>query len=89
LNNIPEPLKSVLRDYCHVEWFEIDELTGDVANRCQAFDAEALQTQFREAISSGDIPFLEINDLTSNEFESAAAAKAWLEDIYRHAFARR
>lgn len=77
----------MLRDYCHVESFEIDELSVDVANRCRAFDTDALQTQFREAIFSEDVPFLEINDLTANEFESAAVARVWLEDIYRHAFA--
>jgi len=67
LNKIPEPLKSVLSGYCHVEWFEIDELFVGVAKRCKAFDTESLEVQFREAISSEDIPLLEINDLTSNE----------------------
>ncbi len=34
-NEIPEPLRTVMRDYLHVEWYEIHELAADVKSQDQ------------------------------------------------------
>lgn len=86
--NIPEPMQSVLRDYCHVEWYEVDELAADVKNQRRTFDVEVLRAQLLAAISAKEIPFVEINNLTSNEFGSAEEGRIWLGDIYRRVFAQ-
>lgn len=86
MTNIPEPMQTVLRDYCHVEWYEVDELAADLKNKHQTFDVEPLQAQLQEIISAKEIPFVEINSLTSNEFCSAEEARIWLQEIYRRVF---
>jgi hypothetical protein len=83
---LPEPIKSVLRDYCHVEWYEVDELAGDVQSECQKFDVTKLKEQFESLIASSEDYSLQINQLTSNEFESEDDVKIWLRDIYKIIF---
>ena len=70
MREFPEPIKSVLRDYCHVEWYEVDELADEVQAGCQKFDVEKLKLQFEALVNSGDDYSHKINQLTSNEFES-------------------
>lgn len=86
MNELPEPIKSILRDYCHVEWFEIDELADDIRNGSKKFDVGELKSQFESLISTSiDITQL-VNSLTSNEFDSMDEVQAWLGDIYREVF---
>ncbi|MFZ6642588.1 hypothetical protein ACO0LL_22890 [Undibacterium sp. TC4M20W] len=86
MNELPEPIKSILRDYCHIEWFEIDELADEVRNGSKKFDVKELKSQFESMISTtADITQL-VNFLTFNEFESMDEVRVWLDDIYKLVF---
>ncbi|WP_426336028.1 hypothetical protein ACN9MY_20055 [Pseudoduganella sp. R-31] len=86
MNELPEPIRSVLRDYCHVEWFEVDELADDVKDGSKKFDIVELKKQFESLLSSQDDVTRLVNSLTFNEFESLEEVHAWLNDIYRVVF---
>jgi hypothetical protein len=83
---IEEPLKSVLRDYCHVEWYEVAELATDVKTGRQRFDVEALKAQLHKAITDDVCDYLQLNKLTGNEFETDEDARSWLRGIYSEVF---
>ena len=88
LENIPEPLRVVIRDFLHVEWFEVEDLRRAVQGFLPGFkvDVRLLQQQFDEFLVGAELPFKEINALTSNEFESSSEARSWLSDIYGRVF---
>jgi len=87
VSSLPDPLHTTLRDYCHVEWFELDELVEDVRSRRQKFDVDLLKAQFESLLSEDVVDQDLINRLTANEFESQAEVKSWLEAIYRRVWA--
>ncbi len=86
MENIQEPLKTILRDFCHVEWREIDELARIVENGIAVFNAPLLQKQMHELLQASAIPLDELNRITANEFDSAEEAKEWLSEIFAHIF---
>ncbi|HWW07793.1 hypothetical protein [Collimonas sp.] len=88
MNELPEPIKSILRDYCHVEWFEVDELADDVRNGHPKFNVAELKDQFEWLISTTDDICQVVNDLTLNEFESMDEVHTWLDKIYQEVFQR-
>ncbi|WP_447585016.1 hypothetical protein [Pseudoxanthomonas mexicana] len=88
MTNLPEPLRVVLRDFCHVEWYEIDELAQLVESGGAKFDVAALEKQIEELLLSGSPPLCEINMLTANEFESGDELRTWLLEIRRRVFGR-
>ncbi|MDI4635815.1 hypothetical protein J7U46_22305 [Pelomonas sp. V22] len=77
----PETLLRVLRDYLHVEWYELDELKADVKpdewmRRNASFKAE-LQNSLH-----GPFPFVSaVNAETGHEFQSEAELVTWLKDL--------
>jgi hypothetical protein len=86
MNDLPEPFQSVLRDYCHVEWFEVDELAQDVRSGNAEFDVVELKKQFESMMDATvDVTQL-VNSLSLNEFESMDEVRPWLTDIYRKVF---
>ena len=86
MNELPEPIKSALRDYCHVEWHELDELAYDIQTKSQKFDVDKLKDQFEAPINSREDCSHQINQITSNEFGSGKDARAWLSGIYQIVF---
>lgn len=86
MNELPQPIREVLRNYCHVEWWEVDELVDDVNNGRQKFDVTALKFQFDELIKSDEGIYKAINKLTANEFETDEEVKVWLTAIYCRVF---
>ena len=86
MNELPQPIKEILRNYCHVEWWEVDELVYDVRSGCQKFDVPALRSQFETLIKSDARIYETINKLTANEFKTDEEAKIWLDAIYRKVF---
>ena len=86
MNELPQLIKEILRNYCHVEWWEVDELVCDVGSGCQKFDVSALKSQFEMLIKSDACIYETINKLTANEFETDEEAKVWLDAIYRKVF---
>lgn len=86
MEKIKEPLETALRNFCHVEWYEIDELAHLVESGEIAFDASSLKKQMLDLIQASDFPLDELNRITSNEFDSAAEAKKWLSEIATRIF---
>lgn len=88
MDSLPEPIRSVLRDYCHVEWFEVAELANDVRQGGQKFDSVLLREQFVDLISNCSDFVLEVNEVTGNEFESEAEVLDWVWGVFSRVFAR-
>lgn len=81
-----DPLKSVLRDYFHVEWFELSELTSDIKTGERKFDVSVLRRRFLDVMSDF-VGFSSVaNELTGNEFESDEEALFWLKNIFLEIF---
>lgn len=81
-----DPLKSVLHDYCHVEWFELSELVSDIKTDSRNFDVSILRAQFLDVMSNSIGFSIVANELTGNEFESDEEAMFWLKNIFREIF---
>ena len=81
-----EPTGLVLKDFCHVEWYEVNELAALVDSGAAKFDVNALRQQFESLLSQPNGIAIQINKLTANEFDSDEEARVWLEDIYRKVF---
>ena len=81
-----EPIGRVLKDFCHVEWYEVNELAALVDSGAAKFDVNALRQQFESLLSQPNGIAIQINKLTANEFDSDEEARVWLEDIYRKVF---
>lgn len=79
---IPEPLRTVLRDYLHMNCYELDELVGEVNRPDWIGKFGAFQSQLRHAIDSDSIPLDELQDLTGQEFNSRRELKGWLTTIW-------
>ncbi|MBI3229684.1 MAG: hypothetical protein HYZ45_05750 [Burkholderiales bacterium] len=86
MNQLPEPLMDVLRSYCHVEWFELNELADDIRYRRCTFDVISLKNQLKQFVASDQIPYDVINAITLNEFHSSEEAQRWLQCIYEAVF---
>jgi len=82
MNELPEPINSVLRDYCHVEWYEVDELADDVKKVNKKFDVAELKKQFELMIATTEDITQQVNTLTFNEFATMEEVHAWLGEIY-------
>lgn len=54
----------ILRDFCFVEWYEVDDLSALVKTGPAKFDAELLERQLTEAIELHEFPLDEVNELT-------------------------
>jgi hypothetical protein len=83
---LEEPIGRVLKDFCHVEWYEVNELAALVDSGAAKFDVNELRRQFELALTRPNGIAIPINKLTANEFESDDEARVWLEDIYRRVF---
>jgi len=86
MTRLPEPLATVLRDFCHVEWFEVDELAAHIHQGDLPIDFEKFAAQLQEAIAAKNLPVAGINELTANEFASTDEARRWLHDIFAAVF---
>ena len=86
MTTLQEPIARILKDFCHVEWYEVDELAALVSGGTAKFDVNALRQQFETLMLRPNGIAVPINKLTANEFESDGEARAWLEDVYRKVF---
>lgn len=87
---IPGALGQILRDYCHMEWWETHELRSDIANpalsqqRREMF--EAFRTELDEAISRGHITPSQFVAVTLDDCESNAEVVERLKTIRLEVF---
>lgn len=79
---IPEPLRTVLRDYLHVEWYELHELAADVQNPDWNQSVGPFKSQLREAILERTPSIEAIHALTGQEFESKTRLVEWLKKVW-------
>lgn len=86
INHPNDPLKRIMREFLHVEWYCIDDLGDKIRSGGLGVDIDALRHQLLQLISGGEVPLQDINDLTANEFEDGEEVKIWADDIYRRIF---
>lgn len=86
MNSLEEPISFILKDFCNVDWYEVNELTELVNSGSAKFDVVALRRQMESLLSNPSGIAGSINKLTANEFESDKEARAWLDGIYRQVF---
>jgi hypothetical protein len=84
---ISEPLKSILNDYCHVEWAEeISELPSDLERDDWAYNASVFKTQLREAIVKLNFSLEDYEKVTGEDFDSKEDLTCRLQGIWDIAF---
>lgn len=88
MSNIPEPLKSILNDYCHIEWSEeMNELPTDIARDDWAYDARMFKSQLRDSITSLSFSLDDYEEVTGEDFDSEEELANRLKEIWSIAFA--
>ncbi|MEW8026979.1 MAG: hypothetical protein AB2806_04485 [Candidatus Thiodiazotropha sp.] len=87
MTSIPEPLRSVLNDYCHVEWAEeLAELPHDIGKVGWAYDASLFKSQLKEAIFNLEFSLQDYEDATGEDFDSEDDLVIRLKEIWKAAF---
>lgn len=84
--SIEQPMAEVLESFCHIEWWEVDELAELIRSGAAKFDVGALRTQLEKYISNPQGLAAPVNELTLNEFETDEDAHKWLVGIYQRVF---
>lgn len=81
--SIKEPLKTVLRKYCHVECYD-PKLIRDaiIWGKGFPYNVEAFKYQLREAIDNRLVSLEEYEELTEEDFDSQEDLQAWLEEFW-------
>ncbi|MES9859418.1 MAG: hypothetical protein ABW157_12045 [Candidatus Thiodiazotropha sp. LLP2] len=80
--SIKEPLRTILRKYCHVECYD-PQLIREVVSTGKGFpyDVELVKVQLREAIDKKLISPAEYEELTEEDFDSQDDLLVWLEEF--------
>ncbi|CCN72614.1 hypothetical protein VIBNISFn118_630004 [Vibrio nigripulchritudo SFn118] len=80
--DIKEPLRTVLRKYCHIECYDA-ELIKRAVNSGKGFpyEIELFKLQLREAIDQSSICPVEYEQLTDEDFDSVEELNEWLEEL--------
>ncbi len=87
MTKVPEPLKSILNDYCHVEWAEeMKELPHDIQREDWAYDASAFKSQLREAINHLGFSLEEYENVTGEDFDTEEDLVERLKGIWNISF---
>jgi hypothetical protein len=87
---IPGVLGQILRDYCHMEWWETDELRRELASHTLSQERrqriEAFRLELDEAIACGQITATQFESVTADECESNAEVVERLKKIRMEVF---
>lgn len=78
---LPDLLRRVLKSFCHVEWYEVDELAELIKSGKAEFDVPLLKQQLDRVVDSGDLPLGEVARITGEEFDSLEDGIAWLKEV--------
>lgn len=80
---IKEPLKTVLRKYCHVECYNLQLLRQAViSGHGFPYDITLVKVQLREAIDNQLITPEAYEELTDEDFDSQQDLQCWLERLF-------
>ena len=83
MNNVKEPLKTVLRKYCHIECYDARLLKEAVSTgRGFPYDIQLFRTQLREAIDMKSISIYEYEQLTEEDFDTQEDLQKWLGELW-------
>lgn len=87
MSNIAEPLKSILNDYCHVEWAEeMSELPNDLEKEDWAYDAQLFKSQLKSALTQSNFSLSDYEKVTGEDFDSEDELQERLKEIWNVAF---
>ncbi len=87
MSDIPEPLRAILFDYCHVDWAdEVNELPLDVIREDWAYDASLFKSQLREAIHNPAFSTADFSSATGESLNSEAELTDKLRSIWTTTF---
>jgi hypothetical protein len=86
MQEVPNPLGQVLRDYLHVEWYELDDLVAELKNPHWGVSADHLKQQLKNAIMQENLPIEGVHQLTGQDFESQTELTAWLSELWSALF---
>ncbi|ROQ27378.1 hypothetical protein [Gallaecimonas pentaromativorans] len=85
--SIKEPLKTILRKYCHVECYDPQLIREAIkTGRGFPYDVELFKSQLREAIDKELISPEEYEKLTEEDFDSQEELQIWLEEFWSELF---
>lgn len=87
MNQLEDPLRIVLKIYCHVESYEPSILRRAVGiGTNYPYDLIKVRAQLREAIDLNLISLTDYEKLTDEEFDSIEDLHEWLEELYLELF---
>ncbi|GLQ70777.1 hypothetical protein [Vibrio penaeicida] len=82
MNNFKEPLKTVLKKYCHIECYDPELIKrAVVSGKGFPYDFELFKEQLRDAIDQNLISPSEYEQLTEEDFDSRENLNEWLEEL--------
>lgn len=89
---VPDALASILRDFCHVEWSELDDLKASVERPgltpAQQRLAGDFERQLADAIDQAFITPVQYEGLTADECKTTQEVVARLKGIMKAVFER-
>jgi hypothetical protein len=81
-DEIPEPFRSVLRDYLHVEWYELDDLRVEITQEKWVDRLGLFREQLHDAAFGQPPSIKAIFELTGQEFKDEAELIEWLRSLW-------
>ncbi|TBW46403.1 hypothetical protein EZI54_23240 [Marinobacter halodurans] len=83
MSQIKEPLRTILRKYCHIECYDPQILREAISTgHGFPYDIDLFKAQLREAIDMKLISPDEYEALTEEDFDSQDDLQAWLEELW-------
>lgn len=83
MSTIKEPLRTILRKYCHVECYDPRLIReAIITGKGFPYDAALFKAQLREAIDNRLISTAEYEELTEEDFDSQEDLQLWLEQFF-------
>jgi len=86
MQDVPNPLGQVLRDYLHVEWYELNDLIAEVQSPHWGVGVDSFKQQLQSAITQGNLSVESVRRLTGQEFHSQRELTAWLMELWSALF---
>ncbi|WP_339144260.1 hypothetical protein [Pseudoalteromonas galatheae] len=83
MNKLEDPLRTILKTYCHVESYDPSILRRAVGiGENYPYDLIKVRAQLREAIDLSLISLAEYEELTGEDFDSIEDLHEWLKELY-------
>lgn len=87
MKHIPEPLRSILNTYCHVEWAEqMNSLSTDVNKKDWFYNVKLFKEQLRDAIYHPNFSLKEYEKITNEDFDTKEDLILRLREVWDYSF---